>query len=285
MTSTKAGPGSSLTIYDAKHRHPPIRPYLERTYHHLDFAVQKAKFDLKAAHKATWLGRLWNVLNPMLLGLVYWLLVDVIFSAAGDAGGFEVLAAILAGLFLFQLPSSSLSLGARSIVGGGGFILNTRLPRLLLPMGAVLFAVRTFLPSMLVYAVFQVLAGFPITWQLLWTIPLICILIVMCFGLATVIATLTVYFRDIASFLPYIIRIWLYLSPVIWFHAEAPARIQSLIYLNPIGAVFSAWQDVLFEGQGPTALDLGVSVLWAVVAVVVGFSMFIRRERDFAIRM
>ena len=36
------------------------------------------------------------------------------------------------------------------------------------------------------------------------------------FGLAMIFATMTVYFRDTTKFLSYVLRIWLYLSPVLY---------------------------------------------------------------------
>ena len=133
---------TSITrVYDAQQRMPPVRPYLRETLSHLQFAYEKARLDLKAAHKDTWFGRLWNIMNPLLLGVVYWLLVIVIFGRGGDpASQMDVLAQILGGLFLFALPGGALSLGAKSVVGGGTFVLNTRIPRLILPIGSLITA-------------------------------------------------------------------------------------------------------------------------------------------------
>ena len=70
-------------IYDANRKLPPIRPYLYDTFSHLQFAYEKARLDIRGAHKDTWFGRLWNVMNPLLLGVVYFLLVRVIFGRGG----------------------------------------------------------------------------------------------------------------------------------------------------------------------------------------------------------
>jgi teichoic acid transport system permease protein len=276
-------------VYDADHRVPPIRDYLVDTWDHLTFANEKAKLDLQAAHKNTWFGRLWNVLNPLLLGVVYWLLVIVIFGSGeggiADRSGMQVLAQILGGLFLFQLPSASLALGSRSIIGGGSFVLNTRLPRLLLPISAVISAFRVFFPSLGVYAVIHVIAGDPIGFHLLWAIPLVAILTVISLGLAMTVATLTVYFRDVASFLPYVTRIWLYLTPIIYLYDNIPEALGFGLYANPIGSLFAAWQQVLFEGRAPSMGFVATAVAWAFAALAIGIVSFLRREREFAVRI
>lgn len=275
-------------IYDAERKLPPIRPYLTETFSHLQFAYEKARLDLRGAHKDTWFGRLWNVMNPLLLGLVYWLLVLVIFGGGGspfDHTGLQTLTQILGGLFLFTLPSSSLALGARSIVSGGSFVLNTRLPRMLLPIGSVISAFLNFAPSMAIYALLHLVSGYPIGFHLLWTLPLIMILTLTSLGLAMAVATLNVYFRDVASFLPYLIRIWLYLTPIIYLYDNIPSILRWALYVNPIGSLFAAWQEVLFKGTAPSFLFIGAAVLWALASLVVGSLLFMRREREFAIRI
>lgn len=282
MTDTERS--AKTRIYDADHRMLPVGPYLSDTFAHLQFAYQKARLDLKGAHKDTWFGRLWNVLNPLLLGMVYWLLVMVIFNSGGESP-MQVLAQILGGLFLFGLPSAALALGARSIVGGGTFVLNTRIPRLILPIGSVISSFLMFLPSLAVYAIFHVLAGFPIGPHLLWAIPLIALLLLLSLGLATLFATLNVFFRDVSSFLPYITRIWLYLSPIIYLYSTIPDNLSWALMINPIGGLFAAWQQALFEGINPSANFLAAAIGWSVAILILGVYSFLRREREFAIRI
>lgn len=281
MTRDVKGP---TRVYDADHRMPPIGPYLAETLSHLQFAYQKALLDRTGAQKDTWFGRLWNILNPILLGVVYWLLVIVIFERGGDRG-FAVLTQILGGLFLYQLPSASLSLGARSIIGGGTFVLNTRLPRMLLPISAVIMAFLNFAPSMGLYAVFHFIADYPIGPHLLWTILILLMLCVLSLGLSLLIATLNVYFRDIASFLPYVLRMGLYLSPVIYMYSRIPDGFAWTLYLNPLGGLFASWQQVLFDGTAPSADFMLAGIGWTLTVIAAGTFLFLRRERYFAVRL
>lgn len=279
---------TTTRVYDSRRTLPPIIPYLVDTLSHIQFAYEKAKLDLRGANKDTWFGRLWAVLNPLLLGSVYFLLVVVIFGRGDsifDETAIQTFTQIVGGLFLFTLFSASLSLGAQSIVGGGTFVLNTRLPRMILPIAAVVSGFLTFIPSLLVYAVFHLIAGYPIGLELLWAGPIIALLVLISLGMAMVFATLTVYFRDVASFLPYVIRIWLYLTPIIYLYTNIPSSLQWALRINPIGTLFASWQQVLFEGTAPSVEFVALSLAWAVAALVIGSLMFMRREREFALRI
>ena len=67
-------------------------------------------------------------------------------------------------------------------------------------------------------------------------------------GLAAFFAALQVYFRDTSSFLPYFVRIWLYLSPVLWMPEQASARCRAglltLIELNPMYSMLGGYTEL-----------------------------------------
>ena len=54
-------------------------------------------------------------------------------------------------------------------------------------------------------------------------------------GFSMLVSALQVYFRDLKSFLPYLLRVWLYVSPVLYYADEMPAQYQFLLDVNPIG--------------------------------------------------
>jgi len=264
-------------------RVPPLGPYLGELWRRRQFAVHLARMNLKAASYDTAFGQLWQVLNPLLLAAVYYLLLGVIVR--GGRGDPDYLSVLLAGLFAFTFTRNALGLGATSIVSGGRLILNTAFPRALLPLSAVASALMLYLPMLGVYAVFHLIGGQPVGWQLLWVPLIVAIHTVFNLGLALVFAALTVYFRDTSSFLPYLLRIWLYLSPVLWAVEDVPERIRPLLAVNPLFPLFGVWHEVLLDGTAPSPGLLGYAALWAVGLLVAGGWFFLTREREFAVRI
>jgi teichoic acid transport system permease protein len=261
---------------------PPLRPYIRALWARRHFAVELARTELRAEHFSTALGQLWLIVNPLLLSFVYFMLMDIVRS---HARGPAFLAHIMAGLFAFRLVSTSLGDGARSVVGGGRLILNTAFPRALLPLSAVIEAVIRFLPMVLVYAVAHVAVGLPIGPHLLWVLPILALMIVFAAGVAMLVATLQVYFRDIRHVLRYFTRIWLYSSPILWYVHEAPQHLKPLLALNPLYPMLGALSDVVTGGVEPRASWLLWSLAWAIGAFVVGGLVFVSREREFAVRI
>ena len=94
-----------------------------------------------------------------------------------------------------------------------------------------------------------------------------------------------VYFRDLKSFMPYLLRVWLYGSPVLYYAHEMPDQYRFLLDVNPLGQLLAAWSDVINQGQAPTSHQLLVAAAWAFGFLAVGFLYFVSRERDFAVRL
>jgi ABC-type polysaccharide/polyol phosphate export permease len=261
---------------------PPLRTYLRLAWQRREFALELSRTTMRAKHFDTVFGQLWLLLNPLLLGLVYFLLVDLL---RGGGRPLSFFAHLLGGLFLYQVLQTSATEGARSVVKGGGLILNTAFPRTLLPLASVHTAVKRFLPTLLVYFPIHFAAGLGLDVQMLWAIPICAMFVVFSTGIAIFVSAAQVYFRDLSSFLPYLLRIWLYVSPVLYYWEEVPAKYKHILEFNPIAPMLACWSDVLNKGKTPELSLMLMGTGWAILALVLGSLFFISRERDFAVRI
>lgn len=281
--ASQGGVGTDRQVFEP-HRIglPPLRPYFSDLWERRQFAFELARANLRSQNFNTALGQLWLVINPLLLALVYFLLVEIIVAGAR---GPEFLAHLMLGLFAFRFMSGSLRQGARSIVGGGRLILNTAFPRALLPLASVLTGFMRFLPTLLVYAVMHGIAELPVGPHLLWVLPIFVELLLFTAGVTMLVAAVQVYFRDLTSFLPYLTRIWLYASPVLYYASEVPERYKAILLANPLYPVLTSLSDVVILGGAPSATLLLAGLAWGVGALVVGSVYFVSREREFAVRL
>ena len=261
---------------------PKLRIYAKELWRRRQFALELARTSMRAGDSQTFFGTAWLVINPLLLALVYFLLVNVI--ATGSKGS-EYFAHLVVCLFVFYFVAQAMTSGSRSVVGGGRLILNTAFPRLLLPLSAVYQAIRRFLPTMVVYFVLHFAIGLGIHLDMLWAIPIFAEIVMLATGLAFITATLQVYFRDTASFLPYFTRIWLYLSPVLYYVQDMQDTLRHFIYVNPLAPLLGNWGQVLSEEQGPNYHYLLAGFLWGAGLLLIGSLFFMSREREFAVRL
>jgi teichoic acid transport system permease protein len=272
---------------------PPLLPYLKEFWHRRAFAIELSRFADKAEYLDSKLGKVWLIMNPLLLAMVYFLLVTVIRGSASKTSGLSTLAHILIELFTFYFAQNCISGGAQSITAGGRLILNQAFPRALLPLSSCISAFWQFLPTLPVYAM-VVLVGkifFPntkipgLSLNYLWAPFIIICVGVTGFGLALIFATMNVYFRDTSKLLAYMTRIWLYTSPVLWRPEILHGYQRIFLYVNPLGPSLAATSDVWISGRAPSTLELIGCVGWASFALLIGGYFFISRERDFAVRI
>ena len=239
---------------------------------------------MRGDHTATFFGQAWLVLNPLLLAGVYYLLV-VAIQGAHDPGLFTHLTL---NLFVFTMVATAVTNGAGSVVNAGKLLINTAFPRLLLPLAAVRTAFFRFLPTVPVYLAFHLAFGYPWHPRMLLSLYFLATMVVFGMGLAAFFATLQVQFRDTSSFLPYFVRIWMYLSPVLWrpesLESFGPA-LRTWIELNPMYPMLDGYTDLIQEGSCPSPAVWIASAAWALAVAAVGGLYFISRERDFAIRL
>jgi len=245
-----------------------------------------ARSSLRAQNYGTLFGQLWLVLSPLLLGLVYFMLGDVLGNAAKTNPKYFV--TLLAGLFVFNFFSSCMMQGAGSVIGGSRLIMNSHFPRLLLPITQVVIAFMRFLPSMLVFVVVHYLQHVPWTMNSLWAIPAFCCVVLFGAGLGFLFATIQVYFRDFSNFLPYLNRIWLFLSPVMYSLEQGlhKGRAEALVIkANPLSPMIGVWGDALVRNVPANMHWLAAGAGWSVVVFVFGALVFMWKEREFSVRL
>ena len=126
--------------------------------------------------------------------------------------------------------------------------------------------------------------GLPLNETVLWLVPIVVLFLLLATGLAMLVAAGQVYFRDLSNFLPYMLRIWLYISPVLYFAANVPHDYKWLLKVNPLAGLLTAWSDALF-GIRPDAGSVALGLAWGLGIFLVAGLFFLSREREFAVRL
>jgi len=265
--------------------------YIKELWRRREFIWFLAMGNFKARNASTALGLFWWVLNPVLLSLVYWFVFGLIFPGARD------IIYLMSGMFVFHFTSQSMTGGANAILQNSKLLTNLKFPRLILPMANMIEAFVGFLVSLGVLLVLQiVLRGYFPGLNLALLLAVIPLQVLFNLGLASLTARLAVPFRDINNFIPYLTRIWLYLSPIIWpldfLEGDRAASFAPFAELNPMFSLISVYRAALVavvddEGvvAGPSPFDpetLLQFAIWAVVVGFIGMGLFVRYEGKIA---
>lgn len=261
---------------------PHLLSYFRELWRRREFLREMATSSIRANQQDTWVGRLWTILDPLLMGGIYFILVTILARGATIPNFFVYL---MAGLFFFEILQTSASRGTKSVSGAGNMVTNTAFPKLLLPLAAVRSAIAELMPSIGVLMVLAIIFGVRPHWSWFACIPLILIMLIFSTGMAFLLSTAQVYFRDTKNLVPYIMRLWFFACPILWSVSMLPERFEWMRIANPAFDLVASFSAAFVYGQWPAGQAWIVSSIWAFSALIIGLYVFLTRERDFAVRI
>lgn len=234
--------------------------------------------DLKARYRGSALGFLWTFLNPILLMATYTLIFSVYMRIEME----NYPAFLMTGLLPWLWFSSSLLLGATSVVDGGGLLKKVFFPPQVLPAVTVLTNFANFLLSLPLLVGFLLLFGVRLGWTLVALVPLMVIQLVLTYGITLIVSAVTVRYRDVAQLLASFLPVWFFLSPVLYPPNLVPSKFAALLTLNLMAPLLVGYQSVLLHNTLPVWTPLGIVAGAAVGAILLGMRVFNRFRWTFA---
>jgi ABC-type polysaccharide/polyol phosphate export permease len=230
---------------------------------------------LIAGQKDLMLGYAWWVVEPLLLTLVYWLLVSVIFQR----GGPDYPLFVLCGIVPYRAFAISFSQSVSSVSSKFGLIGQINFPRLFLPISDVIANHLKLIFGFMVIIVFSLFFPVSITYNIIYLVVPFVIQIVLVCGLAMIMSVLGVYIRDLKNLMQFIMRVLLYISPVLYSIERIPERFRDLYLLNPIASLILTYRDVIIYGSAPNPKLVSIVVIEALCLILVGYLFFSSQDR------
>lgn len=263
---------------------PSLRTYFQDMRVRKEFVLELSRAERAEEHLDTVFGQLWSVISPLLSAGIYYLFI---FVVQGGHQGPEFFLHLVAGIFIFEFISTAATRGSNSIIRAGALINNTAFPRVLLPLTDVLTAFRVFIPAMFVFAIFYVALQVPIKLAAMQAIPAFFLILLFTSGLAMFAAAAQVYFRDTQALMPFLLRLTMFVSPVLYFPEQAKALFDGrlLTTLNPIFCMVQIFSGSLVRGDTFDFWTWLIAIFWAILSFVGGFWFLVTREGEFAARI
>ncbi len=233
--------------------------------------------DLKGRYRGSALGLLWTLLNPLLHMAIYALVFSIYIRMEME----RYPAFLLCGLLPWIWLSSSLLMGATSIVEGGSLLKKVFFPPQVLPAVTVTATFVNFLLGVPLLFVLLYLFGVHLGWTLL-ALPLIMIAqFALTLGLTLIVSAASVRYRDIPQILGHLLTFWFFLSPIVYPVAHVPERFRSIVSLNPLTPFVVAYQDTLLYNKLSSWEAFAAMILLGAFALWLGMLVFQRLRWSF----
>jgi len=238
------------------------------------------KRDIKVRYKQTVLGGLWAVIQPAFTMLVFTLFFGRLARMPSDGLPYPIF--VYAGLLPWTYFANAVSASGNSLVGSSNLITKVYFPRIVVPASAALAGLLDFFIALFVLAAlmiwYQVLPGPGI-----FLFPFLVALTFLCaVGVGLWLSALNVQYRDIRYAIPFLVQVWMFVSPVIYPVSLVHGNYQWLLALNPMGGVIHAYRAALLGHQPIDWGLLGLSTLIILALFLGGLYYFRRMEKVFA---
>ena len=250
--------------------------------------------DLKVRYKNSVLGFLWSLVNPLLLMMVFTVVFTFLLPNASTPR-FPVF--VLTALLPWNFFSTAVMSATNSIVHNGHLVKKVYFPREILPISTVLSNFINFLFSMPVLFMLILIFHQPINTSLLY-LPLIMIVqIIFTIGIALVLATLNVFYRDTGVIMEVIMQAWFFLTPIFYPVDLLPLSktlwgvvlpVRRLVYiLNPMASIIASYRSVLYgfvDGSPPAAPAFDFfsrTIVTSIIILVIGYAFFTHYSHRF----
>jgi ABC-type polysaccharide/polyol phosphate export permease len=272
-----------------------LRDQVRELWAYRELLIQFTRRDISIRYKQAVIGVAWAVLTPLVVVLSGWVLSIAFGRLSGRWPTAETMAGVAVKSLGWAFFVGAFSFGTASITGHLALITKTYFPRAVLPIASVLTQLVDAGIGALALLIALPLLGVKLSVALLWTVPLVLLLILFTTGVTLAASCANVFFRDAKHVVQIILSFGIFFTPI-FFNADAFGPTGSrIVMLNPIAPLLEGLRIAVVKGHNlaqplaglGSALAWRPSYLvyaaaWAILVFVASMVIFRRAEFDFA---
>src|SRR5262249_11387501 len=177
--------------------------------------------------------------------------------------------------------ANAITSSSNSLVGSAHLISKVYFPRLIIPLSAIGVGIVDFGVAASILLAMMLFYGVGWSINLLMAPVLLLTIMFTALGVGTCLSALTVSYRDFRYVVPFMVQLWMFVTPVVYPASLVPAQWRWLLYLNPMSRVIQRFLSA-FLAKPFAFLGLAISAGVAIGLFLVGIAYFERVERRFA---
>lgn len=229
-----------------------------------EYAVYSAKCSLNAEVAGSYLNWLWWIFNPFCMMIIYTVIFGYVFKAKEEY--FPCF--IFVGLTLWDYFNRTINASVRLIKSNKAIITKVYLPKFVLIVVQIMINFFKMLFSFGVIVVMLIVFRIPVSWNVLWMIPLLAVYTIFIFGICTVVMHFGVYVEDLENIVKIILRFLYYGVGVFWnLERRIPAPYNSyVIHGIPMSYFIHEARKVLIY---KSPLSVKWLLIWLAISILI----------------
>lgn len=242
--------------------------------------------DLKIIYKQTILGPIWLMIQPIISSLI--------FIFFGNMIGIKTMGVphvlfYISGISIWYLFSQSLMKVSNTFINNSHIFSKVYFPRVSIPISYVISSFFRYVIQLLVLIIFIIYfvlfrsMDYKIGLNIFMLIPIIFHTQLLAFGVGLIFTSLTIKYRDLSLISDFIIQLWMYITPVMYF---VPNNINSFLIkfifsINPMAPILNSYRNLILGFDKVDYQGLFLSSIMTVVILIIGLNLFYKTEKSF----
>jgi ABC-2 type transport system permease protein len=263
--------GSEVAVRTSESSRLRVVPRIREIVTKREVLLNLVRRELKVKYAASLLGAVWSLLNPVVYLAVFTFVTRVLGMAIEDYPVY-----LLSGLLAWNLFSTALSVGSRSVVDNSNLVKKVTFPREILPLAAIGVALVDYVLQMGVLVLFMLVTGLGIPIPEIALLPLAFVtLLVFATALTFAVAAANVRYRDVGHLLGIALLVWFWLTPIVYAEEQVEGFLEkgsalwTAYFVNPLASVVGGLHRALYGALGDGEALFHVSIAWLALVLLV----------------
>lgn len=247
---------------------------------HVSLIKHLALREIKARYKQSFLGLFWVLLNPLFQILILSFVFSNIMKVRNLGVPYPVF--LYAGLLPWLFFANSLSSSMSAFLDNSSLIRKIYFPREILILSTILAKAFDFFLASIIFILMLFYFKIPISIFWLFFLPIFLVQFIFIYGLAILLSSLNLFYRDVQFLFNLVLTLWFYLTPIIYSVELFPARYRFIFQLNPMSIFINAYRQVLLAKNWPNFSSLFLGAVVSISLFFISYKIFKKLEGTFA---
>ncbi|WP_447938597.1 ABC transporter permease [Pseudoxanthomonas mexicana] len=247
---------------------------------------QLTRREVLSRYRGSWVGLAWSFFNPLIMLVIYTFVFSTIFKArwgVGSEGSQADFAVILfVGIIVHGMLAECILKAPALITSNVSYVKRVMFPLEVLPWPVAGSAMFHAMVSFLVLLLAQAVVGQGVFWTASLFPIVVAPLMVVGMGMMWLIASTSVYVRDLGMITGLVVTALMFLAPVFYPASALPEGYRWIILWNPLTFIIEQGRQVLIAGRTPDWVGLGMYLCVALLFAWIGYAWFQRTRKGFA---
>lgn len=254
-------------------------------YNYRELIKTSVQKDIGGKYKHSFLGVLWSFINPLLQITVYAIIFPLIMGDSSTYKDYTVF--MVCGLIPWTYFSTVLNRSSFVMIENGNILKKVYFPREILPFSLVVSETVNFLISCIIIIAFILIKGFGISKYVLFFPLILLTQFVLLLGIALILSSVTVYFRDLQHFVGVLLQLYFYATPIVYSvdtikNSPMGSKFLWVLKYNPMTYIINGYRDIFYNQTMPDLKSLGILFLIGIALLIIGYAIFNKLQKKFA---